>query len=200
MIIGLTGGLATGKTTISRLLEVEGYIIIDADIITHQLYKTNTQVRQIIRNLFPCAIENNAINRLILAQEIAKSPKELSQLETQIHPIIIHEIKHQLSLYINKTLPVILVAPLLFETGLNQLCDYVVCLYANFSTQQERAMARRHMSPEKFNMLIAHQWTNDTRQAKSDLWVSTNMPIQDTYQIIIDFIQKIQTAEAAPLP
>ncbi len=189
MIIGLTGGLATGKTTIAHLLEADGYTIIDADLITHQLYQSNTDVLKIITRLFPLAVRENAVDRLILAKEVTKRPDLLPQLEAQMHPVIIHEIERQLHEHDSAPLPVILMAPLLYETGLERLCDYVICLYANLNSQRERAMERLHMTDEKFNALIARQWTNEARQKKSDLWVSSDMPIQDTYNIIINFIK-----------
>ncbi len=192
MIIGLTGGLATGKTTIAQLLKADGYTIIDADLITHQLYESNTDVLAIITRLFPNAVVRNTVNRLILAKEVTKNPGQLPQLEVEMHPIIINEIKLQLFDSISDNLPVILMAPLLFETGLEHLCDYVVCLYADLSSQRERAMERLHMTEEKFNALIKRQWTNDARHSKSDLWVSSDMPVRKTYQIINDFIQKHQ--------
>ncbi len=191
MIIGLTGGLATGKTTIATLLAKDGYVILDADSITHNLYESNNNVRNIILKLYPNAVTEKAVDRIILAREVTQNPTLLPQLEKEMHPLIIQEIEYQISLYNTHPKPVILTAPLLFETGLERICDYVICLYADLNSQRTRAMERQHMTHTKFDTLVARQWTNGMRRKKSDLWVSTDTSVQETYQTIIAFLETL---------
>lgn len=188
MIIGLTGGLATGKTTIARLLQAEGYMIIDADRITHELYAGDPKTVAAIATLFPEAVRQGCVHRPTLAQEIAACPSSLPALEALMHPLILAVIQNKIRQTDPADWPVVLVAPLLFETKMDCLCDRVVCLYAPLETQKQRAFARADMTSTKFEALIARQWTNVQRQYRADLYVSTTESIETTYQKIKNYL------------
>lgn len=192
MIIGLTGGLATGKTTIATLLKQQGYIIIDADEVTHELYETSQHMTQIIQSICPSAVQGNTIIRHILAECVTRQPELLSILESQTHPFIINRIKSKIKNVLNQNETIILVAPLLFETGLHALCDVTICLYADIQTQHERAMKRSNMTTDKFTRLIKRQWGNDKRMIYADYVVSTDTSPEETYQAVLSYLQHIQ--------
>ena len=190
MIVGLTGGIATGKSTITHRLKQDGYTIIDADEITALLYQTNTAIIQTIGQIFPETVIENKINRQLLAQIITDAPHLLTDLEAVIHPVIQQEIKKQLDIHHHETKPVILSAPVLFETGLNHFCDKVICLYTSVRHQWLRAQNRPGMTRTKFDMLIKRQWCNRQRMRQSDINISTFSSIQKTYTKVLKSIQK----------
>lgn len=190
MIIGLTGGIATGKSTITCRLRKDGYTVIDADEMTAHLYQTNLELIQVVGKMFPSTLIENKIDRCLLAQEIIKRPDMLSDLEAQTHPIIIKEIKKQIDLHPHETKPIILAAPILFESGLNGLCDRIICLYTSITRRWERARQRPNMTRAKFETLLKRQWSNRQRMRKSDLNVSTFSSVEKTYMKILKYIQK----------
>ncbi len=190
MIIGLTGGIATGKSTITRRLQEDGYIVIDADEMTAQLYQTNLELIQAVGKIFPTTIIENKINRHLLAQEIANNPHLLSDLEAKTHPTIMEEIKRQVDLHSQESKPIILAAPILFESGLNTLCDRIICLYTSVKRQWERARQRPNMTHAKFEALLKRQWSNHRRMQRSDINISTFTSIEKTYAKVLNYIQK----------
>ncbi|MBQ9089609.1 MAG: dephospho-CoA kinase [Alphaproteobacteria bacterium] len=192
MIIGLTGGLASGKTTIACLLQKNGYLVIDADDITHELYDKNEKMIQIVKHICPLAINDNAINRKILATCVVQKPNLLSLLEEKTHPIIMDMLNQKIQIALKQSDTVILVAPLLFETGLDSVCDMTICLYADMKTQHERAMLRSHMTEDKFTLLINRQWNNQKRISHADYAISTDTSIETTYQSVISCFHQIQ--------
>lgn len=188
-VIGLTGGIAVGKTTISNRLINDGFQIIDADEIVHNLYQSDKTVIQQISNHYPSAYENGQINRKKLAQLVVINPTALSQIESIIHDAVINYISTLLKQLSTAQL-IILSAPLLFETGLDCFCDKIICLHASKKTQQHRAMNRPNMTPEKFKILYNNQWNNTQRKKLCTLWVSTETTEQETYKTIIQFLKK----------
>ena len=188
IVIGLTGGIAVGKTTISNRLKNDGFQIIDADEIVHLLYQTDMNVIQEIAKHYPTVYENNQINRKKLAQIVVGKPDILSHIESILHTAVKNYIQNTLSQ--QTTQLVILSAPLLFETGLNCFCNKTICLYVSKRTQRIRALQRPNMTREKFEILYRNQWNNQQRKQMCTLWVSTEIPETETYQTIIQFLKK----------
>ena len=135
MIIGLTGGFGTGKSTVARLFRAKGAYIIDADQINHQILKKNKTVIQKIVLLFGKDVLSGggSINRKKLAQLVFKNKKDLSKLCKISHPVIIAQIKNRIK-KINRDSLIVIDAPLLIEAGLNKLLDYLIVVKADKET------------------------------------------------------------------
>lgn len=187
-VIGLTGGIAVGKTTICNRLKNDGFQIIDADEIVHLLYQSDINVIQEIAKYYPTAYENNQINRKKLAQIVVGNPNVLSHIESILHLAVENYIQNILNQQASQL--IILSAPLLFETGFNCFCNKVICLYASKKTQRIRALQRQNMTRKKFEILYRNQWNNQQRKKMCTLWVSTEISETETYQTIIQFLKK----------
>lgn len=166
MIIGLTGGIATGKTTVSHFLQKLGAKIIDADKIAHEVLKKGNKGWKQILKAFGKDILNDdgEINRSLLGRLVFSDTEKRRKLEKIVHPIIIKEIEEQLKKLRMNTgnategnKVIVLDAPLLYETGLDRLVDQVWVVYTDKETQLERLQKRDGLTLQEARDRISAQ-------------------------------------------
>lgn len=147
-IIGLTGGIATGKSTVTGVLRKLGYPVICADEIVHELYGSDTALRDNIVKLFgPDILKNKTgLDLCRIASLIFANPRLRIKLEHIVHPSVREKISELIKKYKNEKYRLIFVdVPLLFETGMDQTMDTVICVTASQRVQIERLKKHRHM-------------------------------------------------------
>ena len=147
MIIGLTGTSGSGKSTVAALFEEAGFLKVDFDEITHDIYKNSLDCINEIRYNFEGVVdENNVIDRKKLAKIVFSDKEKLSILNNTAHKYIIKRFKEILEA--NRDKNIILDAPLLFEANLDAMCDYTLCVTCDFEKKVERIMKRDSISRE----------------------------------------------------
>ncbi len=182
MIIGLTGGIATGKTTISQFFHRLGAKIVDADKIAHEVLKKGNKGWEKVLSAFEENIlnEDGEINRSLLGKIIFNNPEKKRKLEEIVHPIIIKKIKEQLKELkgqagetgSNKV--IILDAPLLYETGLDRLVDQSWVVYTDKATQLRRLQQRDDLSLEEAHKRIKYQIPLEEKCRRADRIINNN--------------------------
>lgn len=142
-VLGLTGGIATGKSTVAHFFSLQNIPIIDSDKIVDHLLKENAVIREKLTLWYGNKIiQNGQINRHELAKNIFESEQKRAQLNGLIHPFVEEEIIKQLNI-LKKNYPLIVVdIPLLFEAKMEHLVDEVLCVYVPRDIQLVRLMAR----------------------------------------------------------
>ncbi len=189
-IIGLTGGIASGKTTITQTLS-KHFPVVDADEITQELYTYNPLVIREIAAVFPNALEDEKINKVKLVEAIMEDPEQLNVLEKISHPYIFEAILNAAQAKLNEKNPIVIIsAPLLFETRLSGACHAIICLDAAPETQKARALKRPHMTPEKFNLIAEHQWPVEKKRKNATVTISTEQSVAATEAEILCFLQR----------
>lgn len=190
-LIGLTGMIASGKSTVSDYLMQRGYKVIDADKIAHELTGKNKKGYFAILKEFPGVLgENEEIDRKKLSDTVFSDKKKLNKLNGIIHPVITDEIDRQI--YENKEeKAVFLDAPLLFESGLDKKCDMVLLITVNRSTQIDRLVKRDNISIEKSEMIISSQMDTDERKEKVDVVISNDATVSELKKKIDLFLKTI---------
>lgn len=163
-LIGLTGGIATGKSVVSDYLHQQGIPVIDADIVTHQVEQTGTPGLQALVDAFGQRIllADGALDRQAIGRIVFNNPADLKQLVRIIDPFIREEIFSQLKRYRDAELTV-LDAPTLFENGYVHLVDEVVVVYCDPVTQLQRLMKRNKLSIVSATKRIRNQWPLQTK-------------------------------------
>lgn len=144
-VIGLTGGIASGKSTVSVLLKNKGAVIIDADEISRKVMKKGTKVFNEVVKYFGDKIldKEGNINRQKLGQIVFSNINDLEILNDITHPAIVDKIKKNLMLFVKRGEPVVVIdAALLLETGLDNLTDEVWVVVVSEETQLKRLMRR----------------------------------------------------------
>lgn len=155
MIIGITGTSGSGKSTVCTLFEKLGFLIIDFDKITHDIYAQNNECINEIDQNFEGVVENNIINRKRLAKIVFTDKEKLEILNKTVHKYIMNELDSILKS--NKDKNIILDAPLLFEAKLDEKCDYTLCVTCSFDKKIERIMARDNLTYDEAKMRLENQ-------------------------------------------
>ncbi|WP_411994341.1 dephospho-CoA kinase [Agarivorans sp. DSG3-1] len=174
MIIGLTGGIASGKSQVSRWFEELGITVVDADIVAREVVNIGQPALAQIAKYFGQTIllENGQLNRAKLRQEIFANEEKKNWLNQLVHPLIREAMLTQLNQAQGPYK--ILVAPLLLENQLNKLVDRVLVVDASTNVQIERTMARDSVSAKQAQQIIDAQMKREAKLAAADDIIENN--------------------------
>ena len=172
IVIGVTGGVGTGKSTVARMFNDLGALVLDADRVAHQVMEPKRLAwRQIVKT-FGSAIlnEDQTINRRRLAAIVFGDEQRRRALEAIIHPQVLRTMKQQLHRLkrSRRVRAVILDVPLLVEVGAQELVDALVVVTAPPEAQRERLKKHHGWSEEEANARIAAQWEVSAKVALAD--------------------------------
>lgn len=184
-VIGLTGGIATGKSTVSNYFKKLGITVVDADAIAKQVVAPNSLSLGKIKAHFGSLIllDNGELNRAELRKRIFSNEAEKQWLNNLLHPIIREEILKQLH---NASGPyVILDAPLLFENHLNKLCDKTVVVDIPTQLQIARGAKRDDVTKEQIKHIIKAQMSRDDKVARANFIIDNAQSLEHTYSQVL---------------
>ena len=161
MVIGLTGGIASGKSTASKILKELGAVIIDADKIAVEIVKNHTPAFRDIREYFgeEVVLESGEIDRKKLGDIVFNDSEALKILNNFTHPRIIEEIQKKINWYKHYTLKDVIIvdAALLIETNLKDIVDEIWLITIDEKLQRERLIKRNNLTIEEANKRILAQ-------------------------------------------
>lgn len=178
IVIGLTGGIGSGKTTVLSFLKELGAATYIADIQAKKLMNSNSELISDIKRLFgEKAYKNNELNRNYISTIVFKDKEKLAALNDLVHP----KVKNDFNKYLKKTKATIVIyeAAILFESGSNKFCDYVITVFANFEDKIARIIKRDGVSKEQILERMQHQ-INDEYKIRKSNFVIYNTSISDT--------------------
>lgn len=191
-VIGITGGIASGKSHVVDVISKMGYEVIDSDKISYELsLKGNKVYNEIINNFGEeYVLSNGEIDRKKLGRLIFNSEKDKQKLNEISHPYIIKEIKKRLKE--SQGLIVFLDIPLLYEAKLEYLCDKIICVYLDKTKQIERLMARDGIDYEYALKKINSQIDLQIKAKQSDYIINSYGSLEQTETITKNLIEKIK--------
>ena len=178
-IIGLTGGIGSGKSTVANLFSELGVPLIDADVVARQVVEKGSPLLAQIADHFGTQIltETGELNRSALRQIIFASETEKNWLNALLHPAIRHEMLRQLE---QVAAPYVLwVVPLLIENQLTEFCDRVLVIDVAPEIQLERAAKRDQSKIEMIKNIMAAQVDRQTRLQFADDVIENNLPLPE---------------------
>lgn len=155
--VAITGGIGSGKTTVSKIIEGLGYKVFSCDEIYKEISKTSNYLNEISK-VFPLVVENGVLNRSALAEIVFYDSKELKKLNALAHPLILSELDGKIEQ--EKGL-VFCEVPLLFEENLQNKFDYVLIVLRPLSLRVESIVKRDSMTREKALNRIQNQFDYD---------------------------------------
>lgn len=189
-IIGLTGGIGSGKSTVARYIESQGISIYIADDEARKL-TDSMEVKNAIVSAFGNEIlENGIVNRKALSQIVFNNAKNLQKLNSIIHPAVqLHFLewleKHSTEPFIIKE------AAILFESGSYKNCDKIITVEAPEEIRLQRVMLRDHASEDAVKDRMRNQWTDGMRAAKSD-FVVVNLNLEEMKLQVDEILKKLK--------
>ena len=139
MVIGITGGIASGKSTVSNILKGMGIPVIDADKIGHEVLRLPDTIN-LLTDVFGLSVfdRDGNIDRAKLASEVFPDKDKLSQLNSIIHPRIINVLKDEIRKCLKKSEVIAVEIPLLYECNLEYLCDIICVVYSDIEARVQR--------------------------------------------------------------
>ncbi len=187
--LGLTGSIATGKSTVLALFKDQGIPVYSADDAVHALYQGEAVTP--VEALFPGVAENGVINRQKLAGALIAAPDRIGELEAVVHPLV-HQKMQQ---FLDDTAAdgadlAVLEIPLLFETGKDYPVDAVAVTACSDAEQRRRALARPGMSVEKLETILARQMPQAEKKRRAGFVINTDVPLPVTRAEVIEIIEK----------
>jgi len=167
-VVGLTGGIGSGKTAVSDRFHGLGIVIVDADIAARVVVEPGQPALKEIQKHFGETIiqADGSLDRAALREKIFSDEQERKWLEQLLHPLINEEIRKELSA--SSSPYTILVSPLLFETGQSRFTHRILIVDVPLEMQIERTMARDNNSEEQVRNIIDAQTSRDERVASAD--------------------------------
>ena len=189
LILGLTGGIACGKSTISLTLRELGAVIVDGDALSRELTAPMGTALPAIRSRFgnDVFLADGTLDRRALGSIVFRSDEARAALDDIMQPLLLDMIRQRISeARAGGAAVCVLDMPLLYEKGLDRLCDRVWCAWLPHETQLSRLMARDGFTREEAQSRIDSQLPTDEKAAHADVVVDTSGPIQYTKDCILD--------------
>ena len=185
-VVGITGGIGSGKSAVTDYLETKGITVVDADKVARVVVEPGTSGLAAIAEHFGSDIllPDGSLDRAALRKVVFDNADERKVLEGITHPRIREEIARQLS---EATSPyVVLASPLLLESGQNSFANYVVVVDVPESVQLSRTMARDDNSEQLVKSIMAAQLDRETRLSRADTSISNDGSLDELYTRVDD--------------
>ena len=194
IVVGLTGGIATGKTTITNFLKKNKFAVHDSDAVVKTIYSKPPQA--FIKHLkdigLGTTIRGKKINKNTIREVIFSNQKKKKELEKYIHKEVKKSRDKFLTRHrIKKTKIVILDIPLLFEAKLSYICDYVILLYLPRKLKIRRALARKGMKKDILLKIIENQLNDSYKKKRADFIINTSKTKKHSFKMILGEISNI---------
>jgi dephospho-CoA kinase len=189
LIIGLTGSIAMGKSTVAAMFEDEGVPVFDADAAVHILQGPSGLLVTEIEAAFPGTTGAMGIDRQKLGAAVLGDKQRLTQLESIIHPAV----AKMRNAFLNENADADMIVfdiPLLFEKGGHQSVDHIVVVSAPADQQRARALSRPGMTLEKFENILKLQTPDAEKRAKADTVIDTGRSIATTRAQVKALVKK----------
>jgi len=184
MILGLTGGIATGKSTASEFFMEKGFKVICADKIAREVVEKKDVLEALVSEFGRDIVYENNLDRKKLRELVFKEKSLVDKLNNITHPAIISQIKKEIEMYRDEKI-IVLDIPLLFEGNYEFLVDKILLITCGFEKQIERVQKRDSVSKENAENIIKNQMLMSEKIKKADFVLENN-------EEKIDFLEKLE--------
>lgn len=191
LVIGLTGSIAVGKSTVTDYLLTHGYTVLDADKITHDGYKRGTKCYELVSQSFDCLDNEGNIDRKKLGSIVFNDSVAKKRLEDIVHPYVIDCLKEGIERCDDDM--IFLDIPLLFEAKLEYLCDKIIVVYVDRDIQLKRLMNRNRISSKQAKLLIDNQMSIEDKKLKADYVIDNNVYFEELFKNIDSVLEVIRS-------
>lgn len=194
-IIGLTGSIGMGKSTVAAMFADEGVPVFDADATVHDLQKAGGALVPAIESAFPGTTGVDGVDRKALGAAVFGDKDRLAKLESIIHPAVAEQRIAFLNDHAEADM-VLFDIPLLFEKGGHKGVDSIIVASSPYTVQRERVLARPGMTAEKFDQIYALQMNDADKRARADYVIETGHSLDETRQNVRELVKKLRAGLA----
>lgn len=177
-VIGLTGGIGSGKSTVAKFFEELGVPVYYADDAAKEVMKTPEMLYRLSEVFGPSVIKENALDRKLLASIVFEDKQKLQVLNNLVHPAVKEHFKNWVAQFQDAPF-VMREAAILFESGSYKDCKKIITVTAPFETKIHRVMSRDRISRQEVIQRMENQWTDDQKSALSDFTIE-NIDLEAT--------------------
>ncbi len=172
-LIGITGSIGSGKTTLAKIVRDLGYAVYDVDAWVRRVYHNKSFLIE-LENKFKGSVKNGVANKRYLRKIVFNDKKKLAELESLVYPFLDKMIKRQRLKKAKENYVVFLDIALLFEKGWNKYCDFVILADVDYEIRKQRVMERDKVSSEDFEQIDNVQMSNEDKKELADVVIDTN--------------------------
>jgi len=191
-ILGLTGSIGMGKSTVAAMFAGAGVPVFDADAEVRRMQGPGGELIPAIEAAFPGSTGPQGVRRDALGAQVFGDKQALSQLEAIVHPAV--AAKRQAFLIEHSGAPMVVFdIPLLFEKGGSEAVDEVIVVSAPAEVQRRRVLAREGMTPDKFAHILELQVPDAEKRARADHVIDTGQTLTETEAEVLDLIAKLRS-------
>ncbi|MDD4212171.1 MAG: dephospho-CoA kinase [Bacilli bacterium] len=190
-IIGITGGIASGKTTVDKMIRKAGYVVIDSDELAHETLLEPTVIKTLVATFGSSIMENDQVNRKVLGEIIFSSPAKQQQLNRIIHPLVKNRIKQEIRLIPNEQI-VFVDVPLLYEANMEHDFHKIVVVHIPEKLQIERLMQRDDITQNYAIAKMSRQMSIDEKVKHADFLINNEGSYEDTQRQVEAMIRRIK--------
>ncbi len=192
IIIGLTGSIAMGKSETAKMFEALDVPVFDADRVVHTLYAKNGGAVESVKERFPSAIKDAAVDRAELAKLVLNDKAALAELEAIVHPLVQDERQKFIETAKAAGQPIVVLdIPLLFETEAQDQVDKIVVVSAPEDVQRKRALERPGMTVEKFEAILQNQVPDSEKRKQGDFIVDSSKGLAAARAQVVDIVETL---------
>lgn len=189
--IGLTGSIATGKSTVLEMFERLGIPVFSSDACVHRLY--GGPAAAAIDGILPGVAADGVVDRAELSRRLLAEPEKLTEIEAVVHPMVRSEVARFFAAAEEEGAPFAIAdIPLLFERGFDYGLDAVIVTVVDESVQRERALARPGMSVDKLEAMLARQLPQAEKKRRADYVLDTSVSIDATRRDVEALVDKLR--------
>lgn len=191
LVIGLTGSIGMGKSTVAAMFADEGIAMFDADAAVHTMQAAGGELISEIESAFPGTTGPHGVDRQALGAAVLGDRDRLAKLESIVHPAVAR--KREIFLGDHDTDEIILFdIPLLFEKSGEKNVDVTVVVSAPMAVQRERVLARPGMTTDRFEHILALQMNDADKRARADYIIDTGQSLSDTRQQVRELVKTLR--------
>jgi len=194
LVVGLTGSIGMGKSTVSERFMARGIGVWSADAEVHKLY--DGAAAALIEAAFPGTTSDGKVDRDKLTAVLLRDPAGFNRLEAIVHPLVEAGERDFLRREWSRGARMaVLEIPLLFETGSDERLDVTIVVGATASVQRQRVLERPGMTPDKLDAILARQIPDAEKRRRADFVVDTGLPIEESLAQVDAIIALLQNRE-----
>lgn len=189
-IIGVTGGIGSGKSTVSKFISHQGYPVYNSDLQAKQLMNESNEIKVALTHWFGESIYvNNQLNRKKLAEIIFNNTEALQKVNQLVHPLVFNDFERwahkQISPLVFKE------SAILFESGAYKTCDYIITISAPENIRISRASKRDISTTEEIKKRIKNQWNDEMREKKAHFVIHNSGTLKDLQSSVEKIISEL---------